>query len=132
MLIGEVGFITWQELIGYLRALRNKRYIKVSLHSKLVLITTTAIITCSTIILLGTEYHIFSNNSVPGSVINALFNALSYRSTGFSTLNILQVSNATLLLVIMLSFIGSSPGSTGSGIKTTTFALLIASIRAVI
>lgn len=132
MLIGEVGFITWQELLTYAQALKNKRYFKISLHTRLVLITTTLIIIISTSILALTEYGIFSSGSVIHDGINSIFNALSYRSTGFSTLNILQVGNATLLLIIALSFIGSSPGSTGSGIKTTTFALLIAAIKTVI
>ena len=61
-----------------------------------------------------------------------LFNAIAYRSTGLTTIDVSTMQTATVFVIIMYSFIGSSPVSTGSGIKVTTFAIFLATIRAVI
>jgi trk system potassium uptake protein TrkH len=57
-----------------------------------------------------------------GKVLGALFQSVSPRTAGYNTLNIGDLRSTTLLLVILLMFIGASPGSTGGGIKTTSFA----------
>ena len=61
-----------------------------------------------------------------------IFNAVAYRSAGLTTIAISNMQTATVFMIIMYSFIGSSPVSTGSGIKVTTFALFLATIRSVI
>ncbi len=63
---------------------------------------------------------------------NMLFNAVAFRSIGLTTIDLTTMQTATIFLIMMYSFIGSSPVSTGSGIKVTTFALFLATIRAVI
>jgi trk system potassium uptake protein TrkH len=57
-----------------------------------------------------------------------VFQSVSTRTAGFNTVDIGTLSSASLLLVIILMFIGASPGSTGGGLKTTTFAVLWSSM----
>jgi trk system potassium uptake protein TrkH len=65
-------------------------------------------------------------------VISAFFNSVTSRTAGFNTVNILSLSTPSILIIIMLMFIGASPGSTGGGVKTTTLGILWASIHAII
>ena len=59
----------------------------------------------------------------------ALFQSITTRTAGFSTIDIGAMTNAGLLVIMILMFIGASPGSTGGGIKTTTFFVLMQEVR---
>ncbi len=74
----------------------------------------------------------FAGFSTIGSTVNCLFYAVSFKSTGFLTAPLLELQLATLFLILFISFIGSAPGSTGSGIKITTLAIFIATIKSAI
>ena len=65
----------------------------------------------------------------PISFLAALFQSITTRTAGFSTIDIGAMTNAGLLVVMILMFIGASPGSTGGGIKTTTFFVLMQEVR---
>ena len=133
MLVGELGFITWHEIILYIKSLKHRRHFNLSLHSKLVLSITGFLVTFSAcIIWLLERTHGFSSMTGVQTFANVLFNTISYRSTGFTTLDITTIHLATFFLIMVIAFIGSSPGSTGSGIKTTTFAIFLATVRAVV
>lgn len=132
--IGSLGFIVWQELCIYIQSLREKkRFHHWTLHTKIVLSSTAWIIAFTTAMLFYLEYI---RNNTQGSFIqavaNSFFNAITCRSAGFITYDIAIIHLATIFLIMIISFIGSSPGSTGSGIKTTTFTLFLAAIRATI
>ena len=62
-------------------------------------------------------------------IICSVFQSVTTRTAGFNTVNFAMLTNATLFIMIMLMFIGASPGSTGGGIKTTTFGVLFAIIK---
>lgn len=88
----------------------------------------------TTIILLiaGTFfYFIFENiNSTPDQtltvrVVEAFFGSVSSRTAGFNVVDITKWSYPTIFIMILLMWIGASPGSTGGGIKTTTFAVAL-------
>ncbi len=120
--IGGLGFIVMNELP---HRLRNRQY-RVSMHSKVVLTTS------ATLLIIGTAifYLLESGNShTLGSlgpaqkVMAAAFHSTVARSSGFATLDVGAFGMATLLLLTFLMFIGSSPGGTGGGIKTTTAAV---------
>ena len=133
MLIGELGFIVWHDGLLYIQAYIKDKPFRFSLHTKIVISITTFLIVVSAAIMWALERdHTFASMSYPVAFTNLLFNTISYRSTGFSTINIPTVHLATLFLIMIIAFIGSSPGSTGSGIKTTTFAIFLGAIRAVI
>jgi trk/ktr system potassium uptake protein len=132
ILVGGLGFITWYELIGYVTSLHSKRRFHFSLHSKLVFTMSFWLIVMSVLAILLLEQNNLALLTIPEQLTNAFFNAVSYRSTGFTTISMNFLTPAMLFFIMILSFIGSSPGSAGSGIKITTFALFLASVRAVI
>ncbi len=131
--MGGLGFIVWQEFIFYLQSLKEERHFHWSLHAKLVLTTTILIISFASGMFFYLEYiRGTTDNGLIYALLNSLFNAITSRSSGFTTFNVSSLHLATLFLIMIIAFIGSSPGSTGSGIKTTTFALFLAAIRATI
>ncbi len=133
MFIGELGFITWQEIARWGKARYERRPYRFSLHSKIVLYGSTVMLVCSGIIFWILEHkNILANEGVADSMLSTLFYAISFRSTGFLLTSIGSFHLATIMLIMFISFIGSAPGSTGSGIKITTFAIFLASIRAAI
>ncbi len=115
IIFGGIGFWVIHEAL----ALRfNWR--KFSMHSKVV-ITTSAFLTIS-----GTLLFKLTENI---TWLGAFFHSVSARTAGFSTYNIGNFTDAGLLVMIVLMFIGASPGSTGGGIKTTTFFVLLQGIK---
>lgn len=135
VLVGSLGFIVWHELAIFIRTriIPQHRHQHLSLHTKLALVVTTCLIIFSSTIIFLLEYlHNFLADPSLSYPLQALFNAICLRSAGFTTLDIGAIHLATLFIIMLVSFIGSSPGSTGSGIKTTTFAIFIGAIRAAI
>lgn len=129
MLIGGLGFVTWYELCMYTyAAMRHKRY-SLPLHVKIVVYGSCSIILATMFLFLIFE----SNNTLafyhtPMRLLHSFFHAVSFRSTGFLALPLLSLHPATLLLALLVSFIGSAPLSTGSGIKVTTFSVILATL----
>ncbi len=116
IIFGGIGFLVIQEM-G-----KNKfRWKKYSMHAKAVLSVTAVLIVSGTLLIKLTEGG--------ESWLGAFFHSVSTRTAGFSTTNMASYSQAGLLTMIVLMFIGASPGSTGGGIKTTTFFVLLQGIR---
>ncbi|MEH7886244.1 potassium transporter TrkG, partial [Bacillus sp. JJ1609] len=68
--------------------------------------------------------------SMAGKILGSFYQSVTPRTAGSNTLNIGDLTQTTLFLIIFLMFIGASPGSTGGGIKTTTFAILMGAVKA--
>ncbi|MDR0928928.1 MAG: H(+)-transporting ATPase [Oscillospiraceae bacterium] len=108
------GLILWGG-IGFLVVIdvaQKRRFRRLTLHSKVVLTTTAALLVIGTLLLRLTENI---------GWLGAFFTGVSARTAGFSTYSLGGFSSAGLFIVILLMFIGASPGSTGGGVKTTTF-----------
>ena len=133
ILTGSIGFMTLHELFLYFQNKWLGKRFKFSLTTKVILTMTALLIATATLLLLILEgpSH-FPGSSWGITLSNMLFNAIAYRSIGLTTIDLSTMQSATVFLIMMYSFIGSSPVSTGSGIKVTTFALFAATIRAVI
>lgn len=131
---GGLGFITWHEIMLRIRAYFSpKKYYRFSLHSKIILYGTAALFIIATFMFLGLESsNTLRNLSAPLKLVNAVFHAISFKSCGFVLANLTDFRAATLFLIMIIGFIGSAPGSTGSGIKITTFVLFISTIRSAI
>jgi len=131
MFFGGLGFITWRELLRYVRAkFKKKRYI-FSLHSKIILSTSCALLMASTIIFWILEHdNALKNLNAPLTILNSIFYAVSMKSAGLLFLPPQSFQLATVFMIMIFGLIGSSPGSTGSGIKITTFAIVIATVTA--
>jgi trk system potassium uptake protein TrkH len=119
---GGIGFIVQNEILSRLRGLSRK----LSIHTKIVVITTIILILTGAILFYVFERnHIIKDAPILTRILASLFQAVTPRTAGFNTVDIGALTNATLLLVLVLMFIGASPGSTGGGIKTTSAALLV-------
>jgi trk system potassium uptake protein len=133
IIIGEMGFVTWHELYNTRHAFWNQQWFKLSLHTKIVLYTSSIIVITSFLALWFLEgAHRITFESPWYAFLNTIFNAFSYRGCGFSTFIIPNLQCGTFLLIMFVAFIGASPGSTGSGIKVTSVALIIATIKSVL
>ena len=116
IIFGGLGFLVMLDM-GRARSFR-----KLTFNSKVVLTTTAALLLIGTLLLKATEEMTW---------LGAFFHSVSARTAGFSTYPIGELTNAGLFVLILLMFIGASPGSTGGGIKTTTFFALMQQVRAV-
>lgn len=131
MFFGGLGFITWRELFYYAYSWITKKRFTFSLHSKIIFSVASLLALSSALLFWMLERHNTLFFMTPmQTAVNAIFNAISFKSTGFSTVYASELQAATLLMIMIISFIGSSPYSTGSGIKITTFAILLATIKA--
>jgi len=122
IIIGGIGFIVIYEVYNRVRHPRKK----LSLHSKIVLLVTGGLIVVGAILFYIFEaQHILKGESTSTGILTSLFHSVTPRTCGFNTVDVGQLSNPTILLTMTLMLIGASPGSTGGGIKTTSFALLM-------
>jgi trk system potassium uptake protein TrkH len=124
VLLGGIGFLVLEELNLKLRG-RSRR--PLSLHTRLVLVTTAAIVVGGAILYALFEWtNLLHRFPLAIRPFEALFLSSAARTAGFNTLNFNELSPASLLLTIVLMVVGGSPGSTAGGLKTTTVAVLVA------
>lgn len=133
MFIGGFGFVTWLEILRYIQQkIINKKPYRFSLQTKIIMRASLSLFALSALLFWFLEKnHLFANMSHTQTFLQTLFHAVSFRGTGFLLPNIALLQPATLLLTLILGFIGASPESTGSGIKITTIAIIFATIRSV-
>ncbi|SFE16401.1 trk system potassium uptake protein TrkH [Paenibacillus catalpae] len=129
IIFGGLGFVVMADLLEFRK---NKR---LSLHSKVVLSTTGTLIAVGAIVIFIFE---LSNSKTLGSldwggkILSSFFQSVTPRTAGANTLDYTQMRQATVFFTIILMFIGASPGSTGGGIKTTTFTTMVGAVIAMI
>lgn len=119
ILIGGLGFSVWQDLCDNKFRLR-----RLCLHTKLVLVTTAAIVVIPTAVIMIAERGMPFGDLL----LNSFFTAVSPRTAGFNVLDLTAVKTATVFTTIVCMFVGGSSGSTAGGIKTNTFAVLLLSL----
>lgn len=135
IIFGGLGFGVLHNLGSHVSARlqkKNAHIEKVSVHSKLVLLMTAALIIGGMALILIVEWQrpLFRPLSVPLRVMAGFFQSVTCRTAGFNTIDIGGLGVPALLISIGLMFIGAAPGSTGGGMKVTTFAMLIATVVA--
>ena len=116
IIFGGIGFLVILDVI------KQRSFKKLTLHSKVVITTSIVLIVAGTLLLKLTEDI---------SWMGAFFQSVSARTAGFSTYAIGDLTNAGLFVLCILMFVGASPGSTGGGIKTSTFFVLIQAARSI-
>jgi trk system potassium uptake protein TrkH len=127
IVLGGLGFFTHIDLA---RRLGRRSRGLLSVHSRLVLIVTVALIAVGAF-----GFYVFeagnalAGDDVSGVFLASVFQSVTARTAGFNTVDFGHLANATLFWIILLMFIGASPGSTGGGIKTSTFGILLAMAR---
>ncbi|HPY90663.1 MAG TPA: potassium transporter TrkG, partial [Lentisphaeria bacterium] len=125
--LGGLSFIV---IIGVIQRLFSRRRIPLGCYERLIL-TMTAILTLSGLVLfLLFDRHVgFRDLSFVDAVCNALFMSASTRTAGFNSINMSSLTAASVLVAIVLMFIGAAPGSTGGGVKVTTVGVLFLLLR---
>ncbi len=126
IVFGGLGFVVLAELSVH----HGK---KLNLHSHLVIITSALMIALGAVVIFALEYT--NPQTLAGldpitKVLASVFQSVTARTAGFNTLDTGALRDTTLLFIIILMFIGASPGSTGGGIKTTTFVAVVLSVIA--
>lgn len=122
VILGGLGFSVYTDLI-------NKDKIRrLNLHSKLVLFMTATLLIYGFLSFMIFEYNnpsTIGNMNFIEKVVNSFFQSVVPRTAGFYSVNFSSIKDASLFTIIILMFIGGSPGSTAGGVKTTTFACLL-------
>ncbi|MEZ3421135.1 MAG: TrkH family potassium uptake protein [Eubacterium sp.] len=121
IIFGGIGFIVWQDL-------KNKKFRlkSLSVHSKLVLVTTGILLLSGTLLFFLLEYnYTFKEMGFGQKLLNAFFCGVTPRTAGFNSVEIGEMNPLSRMLTTILMFIGGSSGSTAGGVKTTTVAVLV-------
>ena len=124
IILGGIGFVT----VNSLFIIKKKKLKNLSLTSKFALLITFFLLTFGTMLFLVFEYN--NSSTLKGmnfvdKIINSFFQSVTLRTAGFNTVPLENIGPATVFISYIFMFIGASPGSTGGGIKTTTFGILI-------
>lgn len=122
IILGGLGFTV------YIDISRNKSFKKLHLHSKLVLGITGFLLVIGTIVFILIEYNnpfTLKSLNIYEKLIASFFQSVVPRTAGFYSVDFIGLYDTTVFFIIILMFIGGSPGSTAGGIKTTTFGTLI-------
>ncbi len=129
IILGGIGFIVISDVYAFAR----KRVLKLSFHSKVVLTTTAILIVAGAVIIFLFELGnplTFGQMTLREQILVSYFASVTPRTAGFNTVDYSTLRLDTLFLTIILMFIGASPGSTGGGVKTSTFAVMIMALWA--
>lgn len=125
IITGGLGFIVWKDLADF------RKTKTLYLHTKMVLIIS------GFLIVFGAVFFYISEHSNPATMgplgffekINAaIFHSVTCRTAGYNSLPLNEMSEMSKIMTILLMFIGAAPGSTGGGIKVTTFGILLMAI----
>lgn len=124
IILGGIGFLTWNDV--QTNGIHFKRY---KMQTKVILVVSGLLILLPAIFFFFVE---FTHMPVKERILASLFQAVSPRTAGYNTVDLSAMSEASIVISSLLMLIGGSPGSTAGGLKTTTFAVLIASAISVL
>ena len=131
IIFGGIGFYVLSDMYKTFQG----RQPKLSYHSKIAIAATLFLIVTGTLLVFILEYDnpkTLGNLNLPTKVMASYFQSVAARTAGFNTIATGALTNATLLFVIALMFIGASPGGTGGGIKTTTATAIFYYVKSMI
>lgn len=123
IVLGGLGFVVLRELAGRMRRSQENPRRRMSLQARLVLFTSATLVIGGMVALLTAEW-LGKGPAWQQGPWTLLFQAVTPRTAGFNTVPMGQLTNASLVVIMVLMFIGASPGSCGGGVKTTTIAVL--------
>ncbi len=126
IIIGGIGFLVWADVFQH-----GYHFKKMTLHSKIVILTTALLIIVGTVLIFVFEIggNISIGKSIGDNLLWSFFQSITPRTAGFNSVNLPALSSSSILLIILLMIIGGSSGSTAGGIKTSTFAVLLLCMR---
>ncbi len=126
IILGGLGFLVVDELRQWLPPTRHKR---LSTHARTVLSISAVLVVGGALMIFmleGMNPGVCTSLSLRDRVLASWFQSVTARTAGFNTLKLGSMHPSSLMLIIVLMFIGASPGGTGGGVKTTTFAVVAA------
>ena len=129
---GGLGFVVLVELHKWLRGRRDSTGLplRLSLHSRVILVgTAVAVIGGAAAIFTLEASHTLAGRPLGERLLIAAFQSVTARTAGFNTIDIGALSNPTLMIIMLLMFVGAGPGSMAGGIKLTTAASLLSLVR---
>lgn len=138
IILGGIGYTVWWDVIRVLKKdpkLRTKCFQMLTLHSKIAISATVILIAAGTIAIFVFEYsnpQTIAGYSLAQKLEVSFFQSVTTRTAGFATIPQENLRNESAIICLLLMFIGGSPVGTAGGIKTVTFAVLIASMAAAI
>jgi trk/ktr system potassium uptake protein len=124
-IVGGISYTVVEDLV------RQRRFVRLALDSKLVLVTTAALIVLGTVGILLSEWAnstTLGDMSFGAKLLNGLFTGVTPRTAGFNSVDTGAMTETGLFILIALMFVGGAAGSTAGGIKVQTFSLLFFSI----
>jgi trk system potassium uptake protein TrkH len=130
IIAGGLGFFVWAELLKL-----NRRQVRLSVHTRLVLVASAALLVGGMVAFLALEWHnprTLGPLSLADRLLAAWFQSVTARTAGFNTIDIGAMTAPALFVMMALMFIGASPGGTGGGVKTTTFSITLAALWATV
>ncbi len=129
IVLGGLGFAVIHNVVSY------RRYHRLMTQARVVLLMSVVLIVAGMVLFLAFEYDnpkTLGSLSVPDKIWGAAFQSVTCRTAGFFSISQADLSGAGKLLSCILMFIGAAPGGTGGGIKITTLAVLLLTIRALV
>jgi trk system potassium uptake protein TrkH len=133
IILGGLGYIVWWDLLRVFKSVRKKKirfFRDLTLHTKIVLTMTFALIFIGAALIFAFEYDnpdTLKNLSLCEKIEVSLFQSVTTRTAGFATVPQENLTNASAIICLLLMFIGGSPVGTAGGIKTVTFMIMTAS-----
>jgi len=131
IITGGIGFGVIAAVIEYCKSRKNK----MSLTSKVALKITGLLLLFGTVLIFLIEqsnFNTLGKMSFLQQITAAFFQSVTTRTAGFNSIDLAAMKPATVFIFLFLMFIGASPGSTGGGVKTTTFGVIVYSVVATI
>lgn len=128
IVLGGLGFFVLADVERWFRSLRSPTRQKLRYQTHVVLFTTLVLILGGALLIWAGErvnVQSLGEKSLAGQGMVSVFHSVTARTAGFNTVQISRFSNFSMAVLIILMFIGASPGSCGGGVKTTTFAVLM-------
>lgn len=138
---GGIGFIVWWDILkvcGEIKRgnlVKNKIFERLSLHSKMVISATVIFIFAGAVVIFLFEYtngDTIGNMKVGKKILTSLFESVTLRTAGFSTISQSGFRMPTLMFICFFMFVGGSPMGTAGGIKTTTIGILFVEVLSVV
>jgi trk system potassium uptake protein TrkH len=120
IVIGSLGFLVWDDI-----SVKRFKLRKLNLHSKIVLLMSGGLILAGAVLFFIFEYNNLLKDMPFGQkVLNSFFASVSPRTAGFNTVDMSAFSQSSILLTVLLMFVGGSSGSTAGGAKTTSIFVI--------
>jgi len=130
IVLGGIGFPVIHEFLTFARDRSGHRRTSLSLQTKMVLSTTAFLVLAGAALIFALERGEALAGLTDGEkVLASFFQSVTARTAGFNTIDTGSLEPATLFIIVMLMFVGASPGSTGGGIKTTSLSVFVALVR---